>query len=141
MSQTRISPALRRTIEELAQQRCEYCQTQAMLLGMPLQIDHIIPETADGVTELPNLCLACPRCNQHKGIQMEGWDTLTQSVAPLFHPRQQSWSEHFQWSADGLWVEGLTSTGRVTILALQMNNPFIVRARQLWVKWQYHPPT
>lgn len=140
MSYTSVPVAWRRTIEELAKHQCEYCQTQSILLGMPLQIDHIIPQMDGGATELDNLCLACPRCNQYKGSQTTGWDDVAQTDVSLFHPRQQKWPEHFQWSADGLWLEGQTAIGRVTITTLQMNNSFILRARQLWVDWKYHPP-
>lgn len=140
MSQAYIPAAWREQITARANAQCEYCQTQTYLLGMPLQIDHIIPQAAAGETVLDNLCLACPRCNQHKGTQLRALDPITNDMTSLFNPRFERWGDHFRWSEDGAIIHGLTACGRASIMALQMNNPFIVRARLLWVKWGHHPP-
>jgi hypothetical protein len=50
------------------------------------------------------------------------------------------WSKHFRWSEDGTQIIGLTPCGRVTVLALNMNNPDIVAARSRWVQAGWHPP-
>lgn len=39
---------------------------------------------------------------------------------PLFHPRQDEWDEHF--AVVGITIEGLTPTGRATLLLLEMND-------------------
>lgn len=135
-----IPPEIRRRVTDNAGQRCEYCQSQEIVLGMPFEIEHIVPLSAGGETQDDNLCLACPRCNRHKGMRVEAMDQETGLIATLFNPRQHSWSEHFAWSADGLFIVGLTAIGRVTVDALQMNNPFILRARQLWSISGWHPP-
>jgi len=57
----------------------------------------------------------------------------------LFHPRQQHWHEHFAWSEDGTQIIGLTSCGRATIEALQLNHSLIVATRTIWVQTGYHP--
>jgi hypothetical protein len=59
---------------------------------------------------------------------------------PLFNPRLQRWSDHFEWSADGIQIVGLTMIGRATVIALQMNNPTIVPARRRWAAAGWHPP-
>jgi hypothetical protein len=41
-------------------------------------------------------------------------------MVPLFHPRRDRWSEHFAWF--GPRIEGLTATGRVTVIMLGMND-------------------
>lgn len=107
---------------------------------MPFEIEHIVPLSAGGETEEGNLCLACPRCNRYKGMRVEAIDHETGLTSPFFNPREDGWSEHFAWSADGLYIMGLTSIGRATIDALQMNNPFLLRARQLWIASGWHPP-
>lgn len=135
-----IPPDTRRRVAERAGRRCEYCQSQEFVLGMPFEIEHIISRSAGGETQDDNLCLACPRCNRHKGMRIEAMDRETGLIAGLFNPRQHSWSDHFAWSADGLYIAGLTAIGRVTIDSLQMNNPFILRARQLWIASGWHPP-
>jgi hypothetical protein len=140
MSNVYISAALRQQVEERARHCCEYCQTQELIIGMPLEVEHIILVVAGGKTHAVNLCLACPRCNRYKGTQTELDDTITGEKIPLFNPRQQQWHEHFMWQSEGLLLVGLTPTGRATINALQLNNRFILRSRQLWIAQGWHPP-
>jgi len=35
-------------------------------------------------------------------------DPETEQEVTLFNPRKQQWSEHFNWSADGLEIMGIT---------------------------------
>lgn len=137
---TYISRELRQRVADAAKHRCGYCQTQEAVIGMPLEIEHITPEVAGGTSDEENLWLACPRCNRYKGMQIGFIDEITGEQAPLFHPRQQRWSEHFAWEQDGLYIVGLTPTGRATVTALQMNNPFVVYSRRVWISWGWHPP-
>jgi hypothetical protein len=60
--------------------------------------------------------------------------------SPYIHPRQQTWSEHFHWSADGAYVMGKTGCCRATIDAVQLNNPYALTVRQAWVSVGWHPP-
>jgi hypothetical protein len=103
-------------------------------------IDHIIPEAAGGQTVWENLCVACHSCNEFKGTQVEAQDPLTDERVPLFNPRRQQWSEHFRWSEDGSEIIGLTSVGRATVAALNMNHHHIVEARRRWARVGWHPP-
>jgi hypothetical protein len=127
-------------VADAAKYRCGYCQTQEAVIGMPLEIEHIVPEVAGGTSDETNLWLACPRCNRYKGMQIHFLDEVTGEQAPLFHPRQQRWSDHFVWEQDGLYIVGLTPTGRATVTALQMNNPFVIHSRRVWISWGWHPP-
>lgn len=34
-----------------------------------------------------------------------------------------------------------TSTGRATVIALRLNNDYVVEARALWIESNWHPPT
>jgi hypothetical protein len=65
-------------------------------------------------------------------------DPETGEPAPIYHPRQQRWEEHFRW--DGVRVVGLTATGRATVAALDMNRAIIlaIRAEEEWLG--RHPP-
>lgn len=103
--------------------------------------DHILPISKGGETTVENVCLACRSCNEFKGDATEATDPLTGETFPLFNPRQQKWSDHFAWSSDGTRVEGLTATGRATIVRLQMNNSVIIAARWRWTISGWHPPT
>ena len=51
--------------------------------------------------------------------------THSLTASNLYHPRRQRWPEHFQWSADGTKVTGLTATGRATFETLQMKFPLL----------------
>jgi hypothetical protein len=136
----RIASSLRQKIAAAAQYRCGYCKTQEPVIGMPLEIDHIVPEGFGGDSAESNLWLACPRCNRYKGMQTHGHDPITGEEFPLFHPRKQQWEEHFQWTQGGLYIDGRTPIGRATVHALNMNNAYIVRARSAWIKVGWHPP-
>lgn len=95
-------------------------------------IDHIVPRIRGGRTESANLAQACPRCNGHKWAFESGTDPDTGTVALLFDPRQQTWTEHFRWSKAGtLEIEGLTPCGRATVERLRMNASDIVGIRRV----------
>ena len=137
---TAVSQALRNQIEEADRHRCCYCQTSEANSGIPMTLDHIKPVSKGGETSFGNVCLACRTCNEFKGDQTEAIDSLTGESVPLFNPRAQKWADHFEWSADGARVEGLTAIGRVTALVLRMNNLTIVAARSRWAGSGWHPP-
>ncbi|MCB0168399.1 MAG: HNH endonuclease [Anaerolineae bacterium] len=140
MSKTYIPVEIRRQVAEEARYRCGYCLTAQRIIGRPMVIDHLIPESQGGPTIRENLWLACRRCNEFKGTQTHAVDPHTQKTVSLFNPRQQSWRIHFTWSRDGTEIIGLTATGRATVAALRLNNPEIVAARSLWVQAGWHPP-
>jgi len=135
-----IPRALRQALRaEVQDPRCAYCHGPEQLLGMPLEVDHIIPESAGGKTELANLGLCCRPCNGYKWQHTHAHDPQTGRRVRLFHPRQQRWSVHFTWSADGTSLIGRTATGRATIALLRMNNDLIMDLRRLWVTLGLHP--
>jgi len=140
VSKSKISPAQRARVAEAARYRCGYCQTQEIVIGMPLVIDHIIPEAKGGDSSDQNLWLACRRCNEFKGAQTAATDPETGEQTPLFNPRTQKWSTHFAWSDDGVMIVGLTPVGRATVASLKLNNDYIVRSRRRWVSIGWHPP-
>ena len=140
MSKAYISKALRRRVADQARHRCGYCLTPERIVGMEMDVDHIIPEALGGRTEEANLWLACTRCNEHKSDRMEAPDPQTGERVSLFHPRQQRWHEHFAWSPEGDHILGLSPTGRATVAALQLNREMLVEARRTWVAVGLHPP-
>ena len=105
-----------------------------------LVVDHILPLSLGGATELENLCLACFHCNSYKSTFRTAVDMVTQLESPLFNPRLDNWFDHFQWVAAGLELIGLTPMGRATIARLRMNRPDIVTARRAWIQAGIHPP-
>ena len=131
---------LRRQLEEADDHCCAYCQTLQANSGQRMVPDHIVPESKGGERAFANLCFSCRLCNEFKGARTVGVDPLTGAMVSLFHPRQQSWYDHFAWEASGTRIVGLTAVGRATVVALQMNHEIIVPARQKWVSAGWHPP-
>ena len=140
MRKRRIPARLRKRLIEQANGRCGYCLTPQEITGARMEIDHLIPESAGGLTTEENLWLACSSCNEFKGAQTHAHDPVTGRQVRLFNPRRQAWWTHFAWSTDGTEIVGKTVAGRATVLALQMNHPDIVRARKRWVSVGWWPP-
>jgi hypothetical protein len=105
-----------------------------------MHIEHIVPLSRGGASDETNLWLACAWCNSYKGDKTHALDPVTGEDEPLFNPRTQRWADHFCWSDDGIKIIGLTPTGRATVLALRLNNEFILPARRHWVMAGWHPP-
>ncbi len=141
MSTTRIPKALQRLVEKKARNRCGYCLSSAVITGVKLAIDHVIPEAMGGQTVEGNLWLACRECNEHKGARVKARDPSTGLDAPLFNPCQQRWGDHFVWTPEGDRIRGLTATGRATVEALKLNREILVEARTGWVLVGWHPPS
>jgi predicted DCC family thiol-disulfide oxidoreductase YuxK len=135
-----VSTPLRRLVRERFDGRCAYCQTAEEFTATQFEIEHVDPRANGGQTEFENLCLACPMCNRFKAHLTSAVDPETAKVAPLFHPHQQSWSDHFAWSGDAAEIVGLSAIGRATVAALRMNRPAVVRARRMWAILGEHPP-
>jgi 5-methylcytosine-specific restriction endonuclease McrA len=55
-----------RQAEARAGERCEYCRMHQALQGATFHVEHIVPSSRGGPTELRNLAWACPGCNLRK---------------------------------------------------------------------------
>lgn len=135
-----IPVALQHQVRDFFRERCAYCQTAEWLTTSIFEYEHIIPLSAGGETAFFNLCLACPTCNRYKASRQFVWDEESQQTIHFYHPHQQRWDEHFKWNVDATELLGLTGIGKVTISALRMNRPQLLRIRRMWVKMNEHPP-
>ncbi len=106
----KIPDSIRQQVAERAHYRCSYCQAPAQV-GIPMVVDHIIPLSAGGHSEIENLCLSCYRCNEFKGPRISAADPVTQQTVAFFNPNTQTWTDHFTWSKDSLRMIGLTAVG------------------------------
>jgi HNH endonuclease len=140
MSRTYVPVELRERVRAAARHRCGYCLSAELFSGIPMEIDHLIPESVGGPTEEDNLWLACGLCNEHRGNRTAATDKITGEVVRLFDPRHQTWADHFRWSDTGDVIIGLTPIGRATVEALQLNRAVRVDARRNWVSVGWHPP-
>ena len=132
----------RRELEKQAAQRaagrCEYCGMHQSLQGASFHLEHIVPTSRGGTTELNNLAWACPGCNLRKADRIEAVDPDSQAAAQLYHPRRHVWREHFHW--DEYQIVGLTPIGRATVAALQLNDERRMRIRQAEQMFGLFPP-
>jgi hypothetical protein len=102
-----------------------------------MTVDHIDP---NGTDDPDNLCLACSSCNQSKYTAQKATDPDTGTAIRLFNPRNDRWTDHFEWIDSGVRIEGKTEIGRATVARLKFNQPRFIRARSNWVISGNHPP-
>ena len=140
MTEARISTRLRADVVERAKGCCEYCRSQEQYSPDPFSVEHIIPLSKGGANTLDNLAFACQGCNNRKYTSVEAFDSVSQSIAPFFHPRLHSWAEHFAWSDDGTLILGLTPIGRAAVEKLGLNRAGLVNLRRILVEAGEHPP-
>lgn len=76
--------------------------------------------TSGRVTLLPSCKPRPASCNLHKASNLSGIDPLTDSIARLFDPRNDEWSDHF--SFHGTRIVGRTAVGRATVRVMGMND-------------------
>jgi len=135
-----IPQALQTEVALQSHYRCAYCLSQQRLMGVALTVDHIIPQSVGGETTLDNLCLACWDCNLAKSDRITAVDPETETAVRLYHPWQQPWNTHFRWEGSGLYIVGISPTGRATVSALKLNRPQLVESRRYWIEAGWHPP-
>jgi HNH endonuclease len=126
-----IPNALRRLVHERAGGTCEYCLLREAMALSAHEVDHIVSQKHGGATEADNLALSCALCNKYKGSDLSSIDLETSTLVPLFHPRRQRWSEHFQLAAE--MILPLTPVGRATVRLLQLNHPDRLAERALLI--------
>lgn len=129
-----------RFIHQRANRCCEYCKFLLDYSHDAFHIEHIIPISLSGTYELFNLALACDGCNSHKWTFVEGLDAQTGFKSPLFNPRKDIWSEHFEWTDDFKMIQGVTPEGRTTVDVLKMNRNGLVNVRKALKLYGVHPP-
>ena len=110
----------RELIRQRAGNRCEYCLLPEESDEWPFHIEHIVAKQHGGSDNVDNLCLACSRCNLHKGRNIAGRDSDTGNLVGLFKPREHRWNDHFAFR--GARIVGVTSIGRVSVRLLNMND-------------------
>lgn len=127
-----------RLVETRAGSRCEYCRMHQSLQGATFHVEHIIPKAKGGASDPSNYAWCCPSCNLHKSDRTRVIDPADSKSVPLFNPRKDSWSEHFQW--DGYRVAGKTSVGRATVAALVLNHARRLTVREAESLFGLFPP-
>lgn len=133
-----IPAELRRLVIQRAAGRCEYRGLSQQGQEATFHIDHVIPVAAGGQTVAENLALACVSCSLRKAARQTAIDPQSGKEVALYNPRRDTWHEHFRW--EGVYLVGLTATGRATIEALDMNRVLILAIREEEAALGRHPP-
>lgn len=118
---------------------CEYCRAPELPSNFYFEVEHIIPISLGGKTELENLALACRSCNIFKSNHLNGTDNEGVEIDRLFHPRRDFWQDHFRVNSETFEIEGLSEIGRGTINRLKLNNEYQIKARQQWHRIDIFP--
>ncbi len=141
MRRVYIPSSLRQLVVERSRQRCEYCQMPEEHCADIFELEHVVAHAKGGETTADNLAFACPSCNRRKGARSNATylDAQTGRRVPLFNPRSQQWTRHFDWSDDCTKVIGRTATGRATVDALNMNRTAMCNLRRAWYAVGVHP--
>jgi len=132
-----IPAKLRRLVIRRSGGRCEYCHLSQAGQEATFHIDHVTPVASGGETVADNLALACVSCSLRKGARQTAADPNAGQEVPLYNPRGDLWSEHFQWQ--GVRLSRLTATGRATIQALDLNRTLILAIREEEAAFGRHP--
>jgi HNH endonuclease len=141
MPKVHVPLPIQREVVQRAKGYCEYCRLPATFSSASFNFEHIIPLIKQGLTILLNLAYSCGGCNAHKKDKIDALDPLTRQLTPLFNPRTDIWTEHFEWSDDDLLIIGTTPTGRATVQLLKVNREGNVNLRRLLKMAELHPPT
>ncbi len=137
----KVSPNLRAFVRERANYRCEYCHALEAWQYVEFTVEHVVPLAAGGESTEENLALACFGCNRRKSDRQVARDPETDEKSRLFHPRQDTWNDHFTWSVQGVWLSGVSAVGRATVAALEMNRERAALIREADLALGRHPPS
>ncbi|MEZ4769529.1 MAG: HNH endonuclease signature motif containing protein [Caldilineales bacterium] len=113
---------------------CEYCRAPEAVFNLAFEVEHIVPLSRGGSDETDNLALACRSCNLYKSTAIQGKDTESGQVAPLF-TRADRWDEHFRIDRGSAQIVGITAIGRATIECLNMNGELQLTALRHGYDW------
>ena len=92
------------------------------------------------VTFCKSYCRGCTTETVSHSLITTGEDDVLGLEVPLFNPRQDVWSEHFEWQDNFQVIVGITSTGRATVNRLELNRAGLLNLRKIMVACGVHPP-
>ena len=128
-----MDAATEQFVRTRARECCEYCHIPQRADPVEFEFDHIIPRK-HRADDPENRRAGLLRVQSAKRTDVAGIDPETEQVVRLFHPRRDSWVEHFEWS--GATLVGLTAIGRTTIEVLEINLPHRIALRKALIAEQ-----
>ena len=75
---------------------------------------------------------------QSSQVGSGGVESNSDQQVPLFNPRTDGWSDHFEW--DDYSILGTTEVGKVTVAALDLNHARRIKIRQAEQLFGLFPP-
>lgn len=132
-----IPPNLRKAVAQRAGYRCEYCLTSEADSVLSFEIDHAFPRKHGGPTTLDNLAYTCIICNRNKGTNIATAEYPSKKIIPLFNPRSDLWSDHFE--IDEGEIIGKTEVARATIKILDLNHIDRIIERRIQIQSGSYP--
>ncbi len=133
-----LNASIREAVIKRAKNRCEYCQMHQSLQGGTFHVEHVVPRSRGGLSELDNLAWAYISCNLHKSDRSELLSPDGNSSIRFFSPRIDAWSEHFAW--DDYEVVAKSEIGQATITSLHLNDARRIKVRQAEQMFDLFPP-
>jgi hypothetical protein len=135
-----MKTSIKKVVQERAKFCCEYCLASLLFSTDFFSIEHTLPLSKGGLTELYNLAFSCQRCNIHKFTATHAIDPATGFMVALYNPRTDIWAEHFEWYENYTIIRGISPTGRATEKRLVLNRVGVVNLRSVLVEKGFHPP-
>lgn len=132
-----IPEKVRNFVAQRANYCCEYCHLHHDYLFIAFEIDHIISIKHGGGNELANLAYACPHCNQQKGSDLTTFLDSYDDIIPLFNPRKDIRSEHFE-TINGEIIP-TSRTGQASVKIFRFNEPDLLILRQILTQAGLYP--
>lgn len=129
-----ISEEIRAQVKQRADRACEYCRAPNDICGYRFHIEHIVPRHHGGTDDLSNLAFSCVTCNAHKSAHLIGVDPSSGETSNLYHPRAETWDQHFELDRQSGKIRGLSLVGRGTVERLKFNLDYRVTARLAWLE-------
>jgi len=108
------------------------------LQGATFHVEHVVPRSLGGSSDLDNLAWSCPGCNLRKAGRIGLLDPDMNQRVPVFNPRSQRWHDHFEWRE--FEIAPLTAIGRATCSAFEFNSLRRIRIREAEMMFGLFPP-
>jgi len=134
---TYVPAELRRQIQAVSGDCCEYCRVNEEDSSVSYHVEHIIAVSHSGQTVENNLAYSCARCNLYKSVNIAAADPDTGEPTFLFHPRRHTWDDHFQ--LEDAVIQPITPEGRATVFVLRLNERARVMQRQFLRETNRYP--
>jgi hypothetical protein len=132
------SEAFRELVVARAGGVCEYCRLVEVAAGVTFHIEHILPRSQGGKTQMSNLALSCPGCNLAKGERTAGEDHRGRKQPPFnprdFEPWILGWHLHFSLDRESGMIVPRTPVGEASVRGFKMNDSLRVFARKLQIR-------